>query len=62
MRLLKDEAYYQKIGEQINSLLFIVEAFAGKLDKKEVIERLELKELEYRKLGLDGVNEKWVNE
>ncbi len=52
-RSFKDEAYYKKIGEQINSLLFIVEAFAGKLDKKEVIERLELKELEYRKLGLD---------
>lgn len=56
-RSFKDEQYYQKIGQQINSLLFIVEAFAGKLDKQEVIERLELKELEYRKLGLDeGVN------
>lgn len=52
-RSFKDEKYYQKIGQQINSLLFIVEAFAGKLDKKEVIERLELKEIEYRKLGLD---------
>ncbi len=52
-RSFKDELYYQKIGQQINSLLFIVEAFAGKLDKKEVIERLELKEIEYRKLGLD---------
>lgn len=52
-RSFKDEQYYQKIGQQINSLLFIVEAFAGKLDKQEVIERLELKELEYRKLGLD---------
>jgi len=57
-RSFKDEAYYQKIGEQINSLLFIVEAFAGKLDKKEVMERLELKELEYRKLGLDNDNKK----
>ena len=52
-RSFKDEAYYKKIGQQINSLLFIVETFAGKLDKEEVIERLELKEIEYRQLGLD---------
>lgn len=56
-RSFKDETYYQKIGQQINSLLFIVEAFAGKLDKQEVIERLELKELEYRQLGLEENNE-----
>lgn len=49
-RTFKDENYYKKIGQQINSLLFIVEAFAGKLDKQEVLERLELKEIEYRKL------------
>jgi len=59
-RSFKDETYYQKIGQQINSLLFIVEAFAGKLDKQEVIERLELKELEYRKLGLDENNNDFV--
>ncbi len=52
-RSFKDELYYQKLGQQVNSLLFIVEAFAGKLDKQEVIERLELKELEYLKLGLE---------
>ena len=59
-RSFKDETYYQKIGQQINSLLFIVEAFAGKLDKQDVIERLELKELEYRELGLDENNNDFV--
>jgi len=53
----KNELYYQKIGQQVNSLLFIVEAFAGKLDKKEVIERLELKELEYLNLNLNDKQE-----
>ena len=57
----KDEKYYQRIGQQINSLLFIVEAFAGKLDKQEVIERLELKELEYRQLGLENTNNDFVS-
>jgi len=56
-RSFKDEAYYEKIGKQINSLLFIVEAFAGKLKKNKVMERLELKELEYRKLGLENDGE-----
>lgn len=42
----QDETYYQNIGKQINSLLFIVESFAGQLEKTEVEERLELKPLE----------------
>ena len=52
-RSFKDETYYKKIGQQINSLLFIVEAFAGKLDKEEVVEKLELKELDYERLKVN---------
>jgi len=52
-RSFKNETYYKKIGQQINSLLFIVEAFAGKLDKEEVVEKLELKELDYQRLKIN---------
>jgi len=45
---IKDE-YFENIGKQINSLLFIVESLANDLDKMEVEERLELKALEYAK-------------
>ncbi len=45
---IKDE-YFENIGKQLNSLLFIVESLANDLDKLEIEERLELKALEYVK-------------
>ena len=43
---LKPE-YYENMGKQINSLLFIIESFANNLSSSEITERLELKALEY---------------
>lgn len=41
--------YFENIGKQINTLLFIVESFVNNLSETEVEERLELKAIEYIK-------------
>lgn len=43
----KKEKYYQNIGKQLNTLLYIMESFVEELDKTAIEERLELKALEY---------------
>jgi len=44
-----DPEYYDQLGIQLNSLLFIVESFVHGLEQTEIEERLELKALEYAK-------------
>lgn len=56
-RSFDNPIYYKKIGQQINSLLYIVEAFANQQEASEIEERLELRLLkiaEKIKLKLDN--------
>lgn len=46
-RSFKDESYYRKISQQLNSLLFIVDSFADELSPIEIEEKLKLRMIEY---------------
>jgi len=48
-RSLHDEGYYSTMTQQLNSLLYIAEAFDEEGDPEEQVEKLELKMLEYAK-------------
>jgi|GEM_PF-1656185 len=41
-----NKEYYQNMGKQLNSLLFIIESFVNDLSTKEIEDRLELKAIE----------------
>jgi hypothetical protein len=46
-RTFLDEKYFENMGKQMNSLLFIMESIVNEMDKTEIEERLELKSLAY---------------
>ncbi len=48
-RTFLDKTYYKNIVKQLNSLLFIVKAFAQNMEAPEIEEQLELRVLEYAK-------------
>lgn len=45
-RSFHDDTYFKNLGVQINSLLYIIEAFVNNLENSEIEETLELKRLE----------------
>ncbi|NNL92974.1 MAG: hypothetical protein HKO66_12115 [Saprospiraceae bacterium] len=48
-RTFFEKEFANRLGQQLNSLLFIVESFANNLGQTEIEERLELKAFEYLK-------------
>ena len=46
-----NKEYYNNLGAQLNSLLFIIESFANNLETTEIEERLELKMIEWEKIS-----------
>ena len=52
-RPVDDPAYKRTLAQQLNTLLFIVDAFTGKLVTEEIEEKLVLKSLEYERLYSD---------